>query len=644
MEYITFTKNLRLDEYSDQLEMKRSFYLNYNSEMQIEDNYAEYSDYGFCENDDFKAIEHAFHVLEKLNSFKGNESDKELLKVQLCQDFQNLIISLEYLGKSKSTYAKKIAEAIGSWNLEEELISIVTQFYRENFEDREEDVICPYEPSYIPEYSELYIKMGDRALFLKEDLVLAMKCYTVADFDWYHLRDAKEERNISDIDQCKLNSWHEKFSYYQHIISGDVRNEEILKDYTLPEKCRRAYCQLLNYKKFTEYERRWEISNQYFEALETIENSKNKSLDFLRSRLIIAHIIRQNTILDGLLCLYNENVCTCNQETLVKNVYKFVCDNQNPEITELRDYAKTHPDLEDTYSKLCLFAKVIFLARSICDELLVEKPLKDIAYYTSLENFFNMLPAKTVLGEKCGRLSVMNIAYMNDSNEGKILQRFMLSNDISRLIEERKSASYPYVFMKCFTSRIDDLPMWEMYGNHAEGCCLVVDWKSTFSMQKFGKLVPLYRVCYIKKSPNGYRIVKNENPEIKDTKKIWSCLLELRKIARKLGKDVDALKVFQNLLEGIMYLFKESSYHYEQEVRIYYNYHSISKDFKHTEGEYPMLFIQPEFDMHFKEIIIGPKFRNVAERMPYMQEEIEKMCMVIHAKLPKITRSNIEYK
>lgn len=41
---------------------------------------------------------------------------------------------------------------------------------------------------------------------------------------------------------------------------------------------------------------------------------------------------------------------------------------------------------------------------------------------------------------------------------------------------QRKNARYPYVFIKCFTPQIDFLPMWEMYGDYAEGCCLVIDW------------------------------------------------------------------------------------------------------------------------------------------------------------------------
>lgn len=69
-----------------------------------------------------------------------------------------------------------------------------------------------------------------------------------------------------------------------------------------------------------------------------------------------------------------------------------------------------------------------------------------------------------------------------------------------------------------------------------------------------------------------------------------------------------------------------------------------SKGFRHTGGEYPMLFVQPEFAVKIKEIIVGPKFDKIAERMPYIQEQVEEMCEATGAKIPKMTISDIDYK
>ena len=98
-----------------------------------------------------------------------------------------------------------------------------------------------------------------------------------------------------------------------------------------------------------------------------------------------------------------------------------------------------------------------------------------LAYYTSLETFSYMLPFRAE-DEMVGRFSIMNIAYMNDPNEGRTLQKCLFEGEVpfEGDVLHRKNARYPYVFLKCFTPQIDFLPMWGMYGDHARGCCLVL--------------------------------------------------------------------------------------------------------------------------------------------------------------------------
>ena len=100
----------------------------------------------------------------------------------------------------------------------------------------------------------------------------------------------------------------------------------------------------------------------------------------------------------------------------------------------------------------------------------------DIAYYTSIDNLFLMLPCKAKKKEYIGKLAIMNISYMNDPNEGKTLQKFLYGKEIERTRRKRRDVRVPYVFLKCFTTQIDYLPMWEMYADHAEGCCIVISW------------------------------------------------------------------------------------------------------------------------------------------------------------------------
>lgn len=75
-----------------------------------------------------------------------------------------------------------------------------------------------------------------------------------------------------------------------------------------------------------------------------------------------------------------------------------------------------------------------------------------------------------------------------------------------------------------------------------------------------------------------------------------------------------------------------------------YTYDEVSEVFIYTKGEFPKLYISQDFYIEMKEIILGPKVENIAEKMPYLQEQIAKMCEKTQTQMPEITVSGIEYK
>ena len=223
------------------------------------------------------------------------------------------------------------------------------------------------------------------------------------------------------------------------------------------------------------------------------------------------------------------------------------------------------------------------------------------------------------------------------------LQRFVCRKDAEDGERSRKSVRYPYVFMKCFTSLIDDLPMWEMYGNHAKGCCVILDKDCLEDNEQLAK-IPLYRVCYLKKSRGGYRATKEANPHIEDWRSLSAYLKLLQQFYDRLRSNPAALQIYFQILDAITFLFKDADYQHEQELRILYSYGRASDDFRHTPGEFPKLYLLPDFYIQMKELILGPKVENIAEKMPYLQEQIEKMCDEIGLLMPEITVSEIQYR
>lgn len=90
--------------------------------------------------------------------------------------------------------------------------------------------------------------------------------------------------------------------------------------------------------------------------------------------------------------------------------------------------------------------------------------------------------------------------------------------------------------------------------------------------------------------------------------------------------------------------FRKIDYHHEQELRIIYQYHHWEKIMRHTLGEYPKLYLQSDFYPDIKEIILGSKFENRADKMPHLQEQIERMCGKTGGDMPRVTLSAIEYR
>lgn len=88
-----------------------------------------------------------------------------------------------------------------------------------------------------------------------------------------------------------------------------------------------------------------------------------------------------------------------------------------------------------------------------------------IAKYTSLETALEIL--------KSGKIRVMSVTAMNDRMEiGHLYGK--LSNDKSAYLEDKTKIYFARQrYLTSFTTRIDDLTMWRLYGNQGRGVCLL---------------------------------------------------------------------------------------------------------------------------------------------------------------------------
>lgn len=603
--------------------------------INVGEDYASGESFGLYVDDDELAYQHALCMAERIRRKNQPKARYWLYFNRFYKDIINYLHVSELMSAGTREHAEFLLRYAATYNLKEKLADIVCRYWED---------YCESGALYALDFDELYMACGDKMLFEKRDIEAAVRFYELAALDWEtdedeRGRSLKRKREIPELADLRAIAAEKMLSSKKE----DVREEEY--------GCRELYAAFIGqraenpgaYDRLLDYADRFCAAyRQFIDAWEgrQKENVRQEMRGSVRRCYSMALVMKRMGLPYALFFLADEGeaIQTDYRDAVWRGLYETTRENLFP----IRKYVRSVKNEEQIpYETLLDLAKCAGVTELISFLLLEEDTEQELAYYTSIETFRFLLPEHA--GEECGKLSVMHMAYMNDPNEGKTLQRFVCRKDAEDGERSRKSVRNPYVFMKCFTSLIDDLPMWEMYGNHAKGCCVILDKDCLEDNEQLAK-IPLYRVCYLKKSRGGYRATKEANPHIEDWRSLSAYLKLLQQFYDRLRSNPAALQIYFQILDAITFLFKDADYQHEQELRILYSYGWASDDFRHTPGEFPKLYLQPDFYIWIKELILGPKVENIAEKMPYLQEQIEKMCDEVGVLMPEITVSEIQYR
>ena len=242
-----------------------------------------------------------------------------------------------------------------------------------------------------------------------------------------------------------------------------------------------------------------------------------------------------------------------------------------------------------------------------------EFPRKGFGHYTSARTLQIHLNQEKNISKQRGykvtsKSRLYNVDYMNDPEEGKILDRYLSQQKANKIDDSLEPSPW---FLMCLTTAIDDLAMWSQYGANAEGVFLElksdsfqlvsapkdIDWLS--GQSNFGETnsnqdkehslleqeskqeskqesekEKLFRICYLDEHElkRGKLLVSSEDVLLKkkEREKVTSLLSKLKeKIDNVYELDnPELLSDVNKLLEEIRYLFKASGYKYEKELRV----------------------------------------------------------------------------
>lgn len=410
----------------------------------------------------------------------------------------------------------------------------------------------------------------------------------------------------------------------------------------------------------------YEYINSFF--INPLKEEKDKIDDrfkFIRSELSNVDEELIVTIIDQIFSSTNNFSPLTNREA--QNINRVLRNFTNIDSLQHTKYAvliNLRRDLEEAGCRIEPLIKIYYMVQTIKFQLCMKDLSKvDFGHYTSGEVLQILLRQSSDEKEQYsieGRTRLGNVKYMNDPEEGSVLDRYLESEKSNDLEVSLKPSPW---FLMSLTTAIDDLAMWSQYGAGAEGVCLVFtpdSFKVTKSMvetewmtkkrdisnpeRKLNSTIQdegsssqdegsssdkkdfLYRVCYLdeKSLNNGdLTVVKKDNNTLDSTERkiINRCLKRIKSIVSSIEKNTLLYSAVEECLEEIRYLFKVSDYSYESELRIL-QYADLNPDNMKiridNSGTVAKLYLERDMPIQLEQVIFGPKFSNPEHVTPLL--------------------------
>lgn len=267
-------------------------------------------------------------------------------------------------------------------------------------------------------------------------------------------------------------------------------------------------------------------------------------------------------------------------------------------------------DLLRVYECVCYIRNILRL------DILSNKSV----YHYSKEKSLKYLPAySNKYGGSPFRMG--NVAYLNDPEEGKVFGRIVGQEE-----DPLDDLKYRNAYLASFCLKADSLPMWVQYADDARGCCYEID---TTPFPYFGKdnlenhIINSYFGKNDKNNSKGHSIYKvyyydetqEDDDVIRCCKWLWEHVESLRPWRNKKKIDI----IINELLDSIRYLFKDSSYKTEEEVRVIQIDYDNKRKIDISDEGVPKFYIELETPLYFNSIMFGPKATNVKTKAAYLR-------------------------
>ena len=352
----------------------------------------------------------------------------------------------------------------------------------------------------------------------------------------------------------------------------------------------------------------------------------------------------------NIICYHLRNICF-----LISSKWNLYFDKKKQEICETLFLNKDKDEDKELNEKLKGSISTILAVLYIPPIELGSTPLAHYTSSTVCNKLFGVVNEDAPSPMRIG-----SSTYMNDPSEGKGLLELLKLQDLE--LENKEDCSSHNAFFACFSSRVNDLNQFRLYGKEdgveASGCCLVFnkngDWlkepdisapfrsfiknqdenSATFKKTDLSNVkcenLPLYQVAYIAYK-DDYITEEKCGIWLNDSK-FGICLkpigennewhnFRIEKLEEALQQLIDFFKVKdnvndqnKNVLEYIRYLFKDFAFRDEEEFRVLKMAEIGSEEIKYCKTTKSIYLPYADISNVVDEVILGTNYEKTNSR------------------------------
>jgi tetratricopeptide (TPR) repeat protein len=326
--------------------------------------------------------------------------------------------------------------------------------------------------------------------------------------------------------------------------------------------------------------------------------------------------------------------------------------------TEISEFCNWYASLDsnlkiknDSEFRMFLSNLLLYIVKikEISEFFIDDENAPELCQYTKLSTLKYLLKASTENDNiPIPKFRLSNVAYLNDPSEGQVffdlLSHFvsdpifnkpfgiLAENDDQPLVETHLND----VYIGSFSTAKNKLPMWTLYGDKSNGCCIVFN-NSVFTnprsqvglstAKEFEQDIRLYKVHYY----NTKEFNKVDDEIVRSLKSIATSIVQWREIVMQ---NQELLRWMVSRLDEIRFLFKSDDYSYENEIRLILRDNKVNKPFVDRSDDVPKLFINVNNPVVLKEVILGAKVENPSAVAQFL----------LYSGVKKVTLSGITFR